>query len=52
MAESIRHVYFLTYLEFILYCFLLVTGIIHKFKEFLKQKIIHSKCHESIFELK
>jgi len=41
---------FFIYLKFFhLYRFLLVTSIIHKFKEFLKQKIIYSK---SIFELK
>jgi len=38
---------FFVYLEFFyLYFF---TGIIHKF---LKQRIIYSKCHKSIFELK
>jgi len=42
---------FFIYLEFFyLYCFLLVIGIIHKFKE-LKQRIMYSKCHKSIFEL-
>jgi len=37
---------FFIYLEFFyLYCFLVVIGIIiYKFKEFLKQRIIHSKC--------
>jgi len=44
LAKSIRHIIstyiFFIYLEFFyLYCFVLVTDIIHKFKEFLKQRI-------------
>jgi len=43
--------YLLLYLIFFT-CYLLNSGIIHKFKGFLKQRIIYSKCYESIFELK
>jgi len=45
LAKSIRQVllvpiFFFFYLEFFYpYCFILITGIVHKFKEFLKQRI-------------
>jgi len=43
LAKNIRHLSFFILEFFYMYYFLLITGIIHKFKEFLKQRIIHSK---------
>jgi len=47
-TQSIRH-YAFTFFSFLEFFYLLV---ICMFKEFLKQRIIYSKCRKSIFELK
>jgi len=52
LVKNIRHLVFIYLQFFYLYCYLLITGIVYKFKRFLKQRIIYSKCHKSIFQLK
>jgi len=51
LAESIRHLYFF-YLSGIFYLYYFLINITRKFKEFLRQRTIHNKCHKSIFYLK